>query len=48
MGGGGDFLHPPLNASWKTLISDVQGFFCPTVNYTPSGYTLNADRHLMD
>ena len=29
--------------SWKTL-----GFFWHTVNYTTSGYMLNADGHLMD
>ena len=43
-----DFLPPPRNAIWKTLQVTYSGYFWHTVNYTTSGYMLNADGHLME
>ena len=42
------FSPPLLNGIWKTLISDISRVFWHTVNYTISGYMLNADGHLID
>ena len=44
----GDFLPPPLNALENSAQWHVEGFCWHTINYTTSGYMLNADGHLID
>ena len=46
----GDFLSPPFNTIWKTLISDISRVFfgTPLITKQVTSYMLHADSHLID